>query len=341
MNLAMLLPQPFRGRALITGASGFVGGHLRDALIEAGADVVTLRRPSSRAPKPAERAQGRSVVAAYSDLEALTYILRDEKPDYVFHVAGSTKGVSYDDFREANVMPTEHLARATLAGHPALKRFVLVSSVAAFGPSRPDKPHREEDPRRPVEHYGRSKLEAEEVLERLGDRLPYTILRPGGVYGPADVDYFNLFAEIERGRNLFFGNRKRWFSAVYIDDCVRGIVEAALSEKARGRGYFLSDGAPVTWEGFQSAIVQASGRRVLALDIPELFVGVAAVGGELMTRLDKKPRLFNRQKAKMGAQAAWTCSHDRAEADFGYRPTVPLHEGVKQALDWYREQGWV
>ena len=331
-----VLKDKLEGKALITGASGFIGSNLRDALLDAGADVVAIRR--KRSPEPDK---GRSVAAEYDDLERLTEVMRDEKPDWVFHVAGATKGVTYEDFQRANVMPTKNLLEALSREHPGVKRFVLVSSLTSYGPSTPERPHRESDPRKPIEHYGKSKLEAEQVVEALGDTLPWTIVRPGGVYGPGDVDYFNLFREVEKGRNVFFGNRHRWFSAIYVDDCVRAIVDGARSDAALGRGYFLCDGRPITWETFQGAIVEASGRKVRTLNLPEVLGDLAAFGGELATRVDKKPRLFNRQKAKMGAQEAWTCTHDAARADFGYRPEVPLAEGVKKALGWYRERRWV
>lgn len=331
-----VLKEKLEGKALITGASGFIGSNLRDALLDAGADVVAIRRKRSPEPK-----RGRSVVAEYDDLDRLRAVIREEKPDWVFHVAGATKGVTYEDFQRANVMPTKNLLEALTQEHPDLKRFVLVSSLTSYGPSTPERPLRETDPRRPIEHYGRSKLEAEQVVEALGDSLPWTTLRPGGVYGPGDVDYFNLFREIEKGRNVFFGNRRRWFSAVYIDDCVRAIVGAATHDATRSKGYFVCDGRPITWETFQNAIIEASGRKVRTLDLPEVLVDIAALGGELLTAIDKKPRLFNRQKAKMGAQEAWTCVHDAARADFGYQPEVPLEEGVKRALTWYRERGWI
>ncbi len=331
-----VLNESIEGKALITGASGFIGGTLRRALLGAGADVVAIRRKSSPEPD-----QGRSAVAEYDDLQRLTEVIRDEKPDWVFHVAGATKGVTYEDFQRANVMPTKNLLEALRRAHPEVKRFVLVSSLTSYGPSTPERPHRESDPRRPIEHYGRSKLEAEQVVEAMGDSLPWTILRPGGVYGPGDVDYFNLFREVEKGRNVFFGNKKRWFSAIYVDDCVRAVIDAARAPSAIGRGYFICDGRPITWETFQSAIVKASGRKVRTLDLPEALVGIAARGGELATKIDKKTRLFNRQKAKMGAQEAWTCVHDAAREDFGYRPAVAVDEGVEKSLAWYREHRWV
>ena len=224
---------------------------------------------------------------------------------------------------------------------PSVRRFVLFSSLGAYGPSRAGAPHTEDAPRRPIEFYGQSKLEAEQIVEALGDALPWTILRPSGVYGPGDVDYFELFKSVERGLNVFFGNRGRWFSAVYVDDLVRASLDAAEADATRGKGYFVCDGVPVTWGTFQEEIVRASGRRVLTLDLPEVLVDVAAVAGELLTALDKKPRLFNRQKARMGAQEAWTCRHEALRADTGYAPRVDVEEGVARTLAWYRREGWL
>src|SRR5262245_31753721 len=240
-----MLGKRIDGKALITGASGFVGSRLRDALIDAGADVVAIRRAGSPETK-----RGRSVVADYADLENLRAVIGEEKPNWIFHVAGVTKGVTYADFQRGNVLPTRNLLEAVAASHSGLDRFVHVSSLTSYGPSTPERPHVESDPRQPIEFYGQSKLEAEEVVESFGDRVPWTILRPGGVYGPGDVDYFNLFKSITGGLNVFFGNRDRWFSGVYVDDCVRATVEAALAPSAKSRGYFVCDGVPTTWGRF-------------------------------------------------------------------------------------------
>jgi nucleoside-diphosphate-sugar epimerase len=330
------MAEPISGKVLLTGASGFIGGRLRDALLAGGADVVAIRRKGSPAAK-----KGRSVECDYDDLPGLTRIVESEKPDYVLHVAGATKGVTYEDFRSANLTPTENLLRALEAAHPGVKRFVHLSSLTAYGPSSKSRPLVEDDPRRPIEFYGQSKLEAEHALESRGDRIPWTILRPGGVYGPGDVDYFNLFREVESGRNVFFGNRDRWFSAIYVDDCVDAILLAAAHPAAAGQGFFLDDGVPLTWGQFQEAIVKASGKRVMTLSLPEFLVDVAAVGGELVTRIDGKPRLFNRQKAKMGAQEAWTSSSEKLRSRLGWQAKVGYEEGVRRAYAWYRDQKWI
>ncbi len=322
------------GKALLTGASGFIGGRLRDELRERGVDVVSLRRPGSPPAK-----HGRSVEGRYDDVQGLAKMLADERPDYVFHVAGVTKGVTYEDFRAGNVLPTESLLAALRDAKVRPKRFVHFSSLAAFGPSTPERPHSEADPRRPIEFYGQSKLEAEHVLEA-DEATPWTILRPGGVYGPGDVDYFNLFQEVERRRNVFFGNRKRWFSAVYADDLVAAAIFVAAHPGAVRRGFFVCDGRPITWEQFQAAIVEASGKKVWTLDLPEALVSVAALGGELATRVDHKPRLFNRQKAKMGAQSAWTCTSEALRA-LGWSSTTSVANGVRAAYAWYRAEKWL
>jgi nucleoside-diphosphate-sugar epimerase len=322
------------GKVLLTGASGFIGGRLRDALLARGCDVIAIRRKGSPAAK-----KGRSVEAEYDDRDGLVRIVESEKPDYLFHVAGATKGVTYGDFHRANVVPTENLIAACEKAHPGLSRFVLVSSLAAFGPSSRERPLSEGDIRRPIEFYGQSKLEAEHVVER--SSLKWTIVRPSGVYGPGDADYFNLFREVESGRNVFFGNRERLFSAIYVDDLLDAILRATTSDASVGKGYFVDDGRVVTWGEFQKAIVDASGRRALTLDLPEALVSVAAFGGEMASRVDGKPRLFNRQKAKMGAQEAWTCKSDAIRADTGWTPRVPVEEGVRRTYEWYRAEKWL
>jgi nucleoside-diphosphate-sugar epimerase len=323
------------GKVLITGASGFIGSRLRDVLLASGSDVVAIRRPGS----PPSKA-GRSVQADYADVAELERVVATEKPDYVLHVAGVTKGTSYEDFRLGNVMPTRNLLGALHRQHPDAKRFVLVSSLTSYGPSATSAPHREADPRRPIEYYGRSKLEAEEVVEEESGGIPWTILRPSGVYGPGDVDYFNLFKSAMRGWNVFFGNRDRCMSIIYVDDCVRGTLMAAQHENSVGKGYFLTNDEHVTWEQFQSEVLQVVDRRVRTLDLPEQLVSIAALGGELASRIDRKPRLLNLQKAKMGAQQAWTCVGAAARTDFGFSADVDLVEGIRRTHDWYLANDW-
>jgi len=319
---------------VITGASGFIGRWTREALLERGYDVVSLRRPASPA---AER--GRSEEVDYGDPASVARTIEAIRPDYVLHVAGATKGVTYADFQRANVTPTGTLLQAIDAASAPVRRFVLMSSLASFGPSTLDAPHVESAKAAPIEFYGKSKLEAERLVEASG--IPFTILRPGGVYGPGDVDYFNLFKSAAQGWNVYFGNRKRAFSKIYISDMVKLTLAATFAPETEDESYFVCDGAPVTWEEFQSAIVARAERPVREFDLPGGFVNLAAWGGEVMSSIDKKPRLFNRQKAAMGRAEAWTCDPSRLFSDVGLRASVSLDEGVEKAWSWYRAAGWV
>ncbi len=319
------------GPVIITGASGFIGGRLVEALRDG--EVITLRRKGSPTPEV------RSFEVDYSDVAQLAEVMREVRPAFVVHAAGATKGITYDDFRRGNVMPTENLLAALTQAEVTPQRFVLISSLTAYGPSAPDRPSVETDDRAPIEYYGQSKAEAEAVVE--ASSLPCTILRPGGVYGPRDVDFFEHFKMAAKGWSLFFGNRQRLWSAIYVDDLIDATVAAAQSTSTIGRGYFIDDGEPATWEHFQRLIAANIGRKVTEIDVPEFFVGPVAVMGEWITAIDGRPRVLNRQKAKMGAQAAWTCRSDAARQDFGFSPQVDLAEGVIRSLAWYRAHGWI
>lgn len=319
---------------VITGASGFIGRWTRDALLDRGYDVVALRRPASP-PAP----HGRSEEVDYADPDGVAKVLEALRPHYVVHVAGATKGVTYADFLRANLTPTEALLQGLVASGAPVKRFVHLSSLASFGPSTLAVPHTEAAEPAPIEYYGQSKLEAERAVEASG--VPYTILRPGGVYGPGDVDYFNLFKSAAQGWNVYFGNRKRAFSKIFVTDMVELTLAAAFHPRTENRAYFVCDGAPVTWEAFQTAIAARADRPVRDLDLPGGLVGLAALGGELMSTLDKKPRLFNRQKAAMGRAEAWTCDPSALFTDVGRRAEVDLEAGVEEAWAWYRREGWV
>jgi len=324
------------GKVVITGASGFIGGRLRERLLADGADVISVRRKGSPPSKT-----GRSVELDYEDLPGLERFFEDERPRYVLHVAGATKGVTYDDFHRANVMPTENLIKAVAARHPSVERFTLVSSFAAYGPSPVGKPLDETATPNPVEFYGKSKLAAEQALQQHGAGVKWTILRPGGVYGPGDVDYFNLFREVSNGRNVFFGNRDKWQSVIFVDDLIDAILLATHKPEAIGKGYLISDDNHLTWGQFQGQMVELSGRKAMTLNLPAFLVDIAAFFGELLSRIDGKPRLFNRQKAIMGAQDAWLCTAAAAKRDLGFTPKVHVRDGIERSFKWYRENGWL
>ena len=160
------------------------------------------------------------------------------------------------------------------------------------------------------------------------------------MYGPGDVDHFALFQGAVLGVNLFYGNRDRLMSWIYVDDCVRGILEAAAHDATKGKGYFLTFEAQLSWDQFQTEIALAVGRSVRTVNLPEQVLWASAFAGEIASRVDKKPRLLNLQKARLGAQEAWTCSGDAARRDFGFVAEVSLAEGVRRTHEWYAANDW-
>ena len=121
---------------------------------------------------------------------------------------------------------------------------------------------------------------------------------------------------------------------------MRGVIEAATSDNTEGKGYFLTHDPPSTWDEFQREVVHAVGKPVRTVDLPEQAVWIAAAAGEAASRIDGKPRLLNLQKARLGAQQAFTCSGDAARKDFGFNATVELSEGIPLTHEWYAEHNW-
>ena len=202
---------------LVTGGTGFIGSHLLDKLSALGEPARCLLRRKAR-----PRRLPAGIEAAYGDLiggEGVEEAVRGA--DTVIHLAGVTKALAARDYYAGNVRATETLLRA-LAGRAI--RLVHVSTLAAIGPSRDGTPVDEDAQPRPLTHYGKSKLEAERMVRALAPDA--VIVRPPVVYGPRDTDVFQLLRSISKGWVLEIGGGERWFSAIYVEDLVEGLLAA-------------------------------------------------------------------------------------------------------------------
>ena len=230
-------------KILITGASGFIGSFIVEEALRRGFETwAAVRRSSSREYLRDERIK--FIELNLSSKEELVEQLRGKDFDYVVHAAGVTKCLHKEDFRRINTEGTKNLADALLELQMPLKRFVFVSSLSIFGAIREQQPYeeiRESDTPQPNTEYGRSKLAAEQYLEQLGNRLPYIILRPTGVYGPREKDYFVMAKSIKQHSDFAVGYRRQDITFVYVSDVVQAIF-LALDAPQVGRKYFLSDG---------------------------------------------------------------------------------------------------
>ncbi len=329
-------------RALVTGASGFVGSHLCEALVAAGDSVRAFLRRPLEAPWLAGVATVRGDLDDPASLAAaMTGV------DVVYHVAGVTKALDEAAFRRTNERGVANVveAAARFATPPVV---VLVSSLAAAGPS-PDarRPRDETVPPSPRSAYGRSKLAGEEVARRRAADLPLSIVRPPIVYGPRDKDVLELFRLARRGIVPQVGFSEKRFSAVHVADLARALRLAGRSGErvegdTPGRGvYFVSDLSTWSWRDLAHAAGAGQGRRPWVLPLPASLSFAAGVVGEIVGRATGRPWIVNLDKAREGRAAHWTCDAGKAAAQLGFTPHFRVPEGFADTANVYRASGWL
>lgn len=316
---------------LVTGGTGFIGGHLLEKLRANGVParcIVRRARPGTLPPgietAEADWASGRGIEAALQDV------------DTVIHLAGVTKALATADYYTGNVRLTETLARL-LAGRPV--RFVAVSSLAAMGPTTGGAPLTEDDAPHPVSHYGKSKLEAERAAARWCPGA--VIVRPPVVYGPRDRDVFQILKSIASGLVLEISGGERWFSAIYVEDLVDGLLAAARTPQAAGRTYFLAHPEIASWSELAAAAARIMGRRPRILRIPPAAARATAFGAEMWSRIIRRPGILSRDKVTEACCPAWTCDPGRAARELGFEAPTSLEAGLARTLAWYKEAGWI
>ena len=325
-------------KAVITGSNGFIGSSLVSALLGQGADIRCLVRSESRTTDTTVR----RFVIDYADPESIVKSGALVDADVVFHVAGVTKALTLDGFRAGNVMPTRSLIQALSHQNPGLKRFVLVSSQAASGPAPSElAPVTESEPPMPIEDYGRSKLEAENLLRNTDLPFTHTIIRPAAVYGPRDVDFLPLFKQIKGRRGIYPGNRKSYISLIHVSDLVDGILLAATSEAAANKTYFLTNEVAVTWEHVYNAVATVMDKSIWHVNIP--FGAIAAAGklGDVYAKLSGTVPILNSKKIDLARPKFWICSPEKAIREFNFNATLPMLEGMALTYAWYKEHNWI
>ncbi len=326
---------------LITGASGFIGSFIVEEALRRNFEVwAAVRKSSSHQFLTDERIH--FIELNLSSEEALRQQLAGHRFDYVIHAAGVTKCLDKQDFFRINTEGTKHLVRALLALQMPLRRFVYISSLSIMGAIREQQPYeeiRESDTPRPNTAYGESKLQAEQWLDT--QPIPYIILRPTGVYGPRERDYFMMAKSIQAHTDFAVGFRQQDITFVYVTDVVQAVF-LALEKGQTGRRYFLSDG-----EVYQSAAFSNYIRRELGnpwwirITAPLWLLRVITFVGEYVGRLTGKVTALNNDKYYIMRQRNWRCDITPACQELGYKPQVKLEEGVRRSIKWYRENGWL
>ncbi|HEU4333912.1 MAG TPA: NAD-dependent epimerase/dehydratase family protein [Candidatus Eisenbacteria bacterium] len=323
--------------AVVTGASGFVGSHVVDELLRRGARVRCLLRSSSSRRwlegKPVEL-----VFVSLDDAPALEAAVAGAT--WIVHAAGLTSARSAAEFHAVNVGGTERMLRAALAAGPELRRFLYVSSLAAAGPSRDGMPVTEAHPPRPVSAYGESKLRGEELVHQLRDRLPVCSVRPPAVYGPRDEATLKVFRALRWHVRPELRAHGR-FSMIYVEDLARAIALVLEDERALGEIFFASEPDVCDYERLGVEAQAAMGSWAVPLRLPGWLLTAGAMAGEAWGAITRTPPFLSRAKLQEIGAGDWICSSAKIRSRLGWAPSVPMEEGLKRSVAWYREAGWV
>ena len=330
-------------KILITGASGFIGSFIVEEALKQGFETwAAIRKSSSKEYLQDERIH--FIELNLSSKAQLIEQLRPHQFDYVVHAAGVTKCLNKADFRHINTEGTRNLVDALLDLQMPLKRFVFLSSLSVFGAIKEQLPYdeiREDDIPKPNTEYGRSKLEAERYIDSIGSRLPYIILRPTGVYGPREKDYFMMAKSIKQHIDFAVGYQRQDITFVYVTDVVQAVF-LALEKGETGRKYFLSDGQVYQSTTFSDLIHEELGRPWwLRITAPVWVLRVVTFFGEYIGHMTGKVTALNNDKYNILRQRNWRCDIEPARRELGFEPKVQLKEGVKTTIQWYKDHKWL
>jgi len=330
-------------KILITGASGFIGSFIVEEALRQGFETwAAVRGSSSRQFLQDERIH--FIELNLSSEEQLREQLKGYDFDYIVHAAGVTKCLNKEDFYRINTEGTKNLVHAILDLKMPLKRFVYISSLSIMGAIHEQQPYqeiREDDTARPNTAYGRSKLEAEHFLDTVASRVPYIILRPTGVYGPRERDYFMMAKSIQAHTDFAVGFKQQDITFVYVTDVVQAVF-LALEKGQVGRRYFLSDGEVYQSRTFSDLIHRELGNPWwIRITAPIWVLRIITFFGEYIGRMTGQITALNNDKYNIMRQRNWRCDIEPARRELGYQPQVKLQEGVRRSIAWYKENKWL
>jgi nucleoside-diphosphate-sugar epimerase len=325
-------------RVALTGASGYTGGRLLQALRQRGDEVSALVRPSS-ITEELRTSGARLVEGDLASPPALERLV--EGADAAIHVAAVYRTAGHPDayYREVNVNGTARLLDA--AARARVRRFVHTSTVGVHGHvAHP--PADETAPLAPGDIYQATKAEAEVLALRFHRErgLPVAVVRPGAIYGPGETRLLKLFRAIARGRYAVVGSGRTYYHPVFIDDLVDGYLLALDRPEAVGEAFLICGPRYVTQDELAALIARATGGRVLPFHIPAPPIQWAGdVVEAICVPLGLEPPLHRRRVDFWTKSRAF--SIEKARRRLGYSPKVDLEDGIARTAAFYREAGWL
>lgn len=334
-------------RILITGANGFVGSFAVEEALNRGCEVwAAMRAQSDRSNL--EGLEPHMIDLPYADPEQLRSLFRQQKEsvgrwDVVVHIMGLTKCKRKEDFETVNYRYTRNLIEALMETGMVPDHFIYMSSLSAFGDG--DKvTYREirlDDEPKPNTYYGKSKLMSEHFLQSLDvAQFPYTILRPTGVYGPKEKDYFVMLQTLSNHLNPGIGYDPQYITFIYVKDLVKTIF-LAIEKHAIGKAYFVADGDVWTSDEYAALCKRLLGVKALTVKFPEFLAKwVCYTFDKVGGWMGVTPTL-NIDKYNILVAKNWKCDIEPLKKDLGFVADYPLERGMKESIDWYRKKKWL
>lgn len=328
---------------LITGASGFIGSFIVEEALRQGFETwAAVRKSSSR--KYLQDSRIHFIELDLSSEDTVRSQLSGHTFDYVVHAAGATKCLHHDDFLKVNHQGTVNLVNAILKLQMPMRRFVYLSSLSVYGAIHEQRPYQEieeNDTPRPNTAYGKSKLMTERFLDTIGSDFNYIILRPTGVYGPREKDYFLMAKSIKKHLDFSVGYRQQDITFVYVRDVVQAIF-LCLDRGMSGRKYFLTDGNIYQSCDFSDLIHEELGSSWwIRIKAPLWVLRFVTLIGESIGRLKGQSSALNNDKYNILRQRNWRCNIEPTCDELGYHPDYSLRDGVKETIAWYKENLWL
>jgi dihydroflavonol-4-reductase len=325
-------------RVLVTGATGFTGGHLARALAARGDDV----RAMVRDPAGAHDLEAAGVTLVAGDLarrESLAPAV--EGADLVYNIAALYRqaGLPQHTYRTVNARAVGWLVDA--AADAGVSRVVHCSTVGVHGDIE-HPPAGEDAPLRPGDVYQATKVEGEAIAREAAGRrgVELVIVRPSGIYGPGDRRLLKLFRGVARRRFVVLGDGKIFYHLTHIDDLVEGFHLAGTVPGAAGRTYILAGGEVRTLNDVVQTIAEEAGVAPPAVHLPVWPFWLAGAACEAVCApFGLEPPLYRRRVDFFTKSRAFDIR--RARAELGFAPSVDLRTGVRRTLAWYREAGWI
>lgn len=335
-------------KILVTGASGFIGSYMVEHALQKGFEVwAAVRATSSRRYLQDPRIHFIELDLAHDErlLQQLSaHVEECGAFDHVIHAAGATKCRCAEDFFTVNAEGTRRLAlmlKQTKALAPK-GRFIFISSLSVCGPlhEKDYAPITAEDSPKPNTAYGNSKLLAESYLREVPG-LDYVVLRPTGVYGPRERDYFMMAQSIVKHVDFAVGYKPQILTFIYVADLVQAAF-LALEKGKSGKAYFLTDGHTYTSRTFSDLLQMELGvRHVCHIVAPLWVLRMVSYVAEHVAKALGKTSTLNADKCRIMSQRNWKCDITPAREELGYVPRWPLTRGVHAAVAWYKENKWI